>query len=345
MKVTGLDSEFTVIGENTHCTRVLLRKGKRIGPDANGDEAILWTDLDGTDRTLRIPDVTLESSDFQEGRVKHVQVGVRTAMAGGDDADIAIDYLRFVVMRQVKAGVDFLDLNVDEISPDPAARKAAIEWLVQTVQTMTDVPLAIDSSTMETIDAGMSTYEAKTGRPMLNSASLERKDALDVAAKHSAHVVITSAGESSLPSDTETRVANAAQMVELALEKGIPLADMHVDLLVFPISVDSGNGAQFLDAVKQIRERFGPEIHITGGMSNVSFGIPARKLVNEVFINLAIEHGADSAILDPVASDIASIVAADRTSEPYKLASAMLLGEDMFCANFIEAFRDGKLPT
>ncbi|MAE62602.1 MAG: hypothetical protein CMJ49_14740 [Planctomycetaceae bacterium] len=345
MKVTGLDREFTVIGENIHCTRVLLRKGKRIGPDPDGNESVLWTDPDGAERFLPIPDDIKESSDYGQGRVKHIQVAVKAAMAGGEHAQTGLDYLRWAVKRQVDAGVDFLDVNVDEISPKVPVQQETMDWLVRTVQSMTDAPLSIDSSLMEIIDTGMTAYDASVGRPMLNSASLERIEAVDLAAKPQAHVVITSAGEASLPEDTAERIGNATKTVDIAVSKGIPPSDIHVDLLVFPIAVDSTYGKYFLDAARGIRDHFGPDIHITGGMSNVSFGLPARKLVNEAFINLAIEHGADSAIIDPVASNITAIIAADRDAEAYQLACKVLLGEDLYCENFIQAFRDGALAV
>ena len=343
MDVTGLDNPFIVVGENVHCTRVLLRKGKRIGAGPDGAESVLWTDRGGTQRFVRISEQAQKSNDFQEGRVKHVQIAVKAAMEGGEDAQNGLDYIRHVVVRQVEAGVDFLDVNTDEIGYKHEEQQEAMAWLVRTVQSMTDTPLSIDSSLMETIATGMKAYDAAVGRPLLNSASLERSDALDLAVQHNACVVITAAGASGMPEDDAQRVDHASQMIDAAVEKGIALEDIQVDLLVFPISVDSAFGLHYLDAVRQIREKYGPAIHITGGMSNVSFGIPARRLVNDVFVNLAIEHGADAGILDPVTRNIEKIVALDQTSAPYGLAKAMLLGEDRNCKQFLKAFRKGEL--
>ena len=344
MKVEGLDKQLTVVGENMHCTRVFLRKGKRIGATPDGQDAILFPGEDGQQRYLVIPEKFKKTNDFKEGRVKHVQIAVNTAMAGqGDDAQVAMDYLRHVAQRQVDAGVDFLDVNTDEVSVKHAEQQEAMQWLVRTVQGMTDTPLSIDSSLLETISAGMSAYDAAKGRPMLNSASLERIEALDLAVEYRAHVVITGAGESGMPENTEQRVDNASHMIDLAFDKGIAPGDIHVDLLVFPISVDSQYGRHFLDAVRQIRDKYGPDIHITGGMSNVSFGLPARRLVNDVFVNLAIEAGADGGIIDPVARPIQGVVKLDKQSKGYQLARAMLMGEDMFCEAFITAFRAGEL--
>lgn len=337
MKIEGTDIDFIVIGENVHCTRVLLRKGKRIGETPDGEEAILFPE----DRYLVLPESLKKTNDYVEGRVKHVGVAVRAAMAGDDQT--AMDYLRYVVQRQVDGGVDFLDLNVDEISIKPEEQIAAMQWLVRTVQGMTDVPLSIDSSLIETIEAGLEAYDGDKSRPLLNSASLERIDALDLAVRHNAHVIITAAGERGMPEGSEQRIDHASQMIDAALEKGIAIGDIQADLLVFPIAVDSAYGMHFLDAVRAIREKYGPDIHITGGMSNVSFGIPCRRLVNETFIQLAIEAGADGGIVDPVTSGVATIASLDQSSRGYELASQLLLGQDRSCKAFLRAYRKGEL--
>ena len=92
-----------------------------------------------------------------------------------------------------------------------------------------------------------------------------------------------------------------------------------------------------------VRETYGPEVHITGGLSNVSFGLPKRKLINDTFIHLGIEAGIDAGIMDPIQSKISEVVNLDSDSERVGLARDMLLGRDDFCMNYIQAFRDGKL--
>jgi 5-methyltetrahydrofolate--homocysteine methyltransferase len=148
-----------------------------------------------------------------------------------------------------------------------------------------------------------------------------------------------------MPQNAEERVTNASRMVEAAFARGIPAADIYVDALIFPISVDSQFGNHSLEAIRRLRAKFGPEIHITGGMSNVSFGIPCRRLVNDVFLNLAAEAGADSGILDPVTSPLERVFSIDRASRPYQLASDMLLGGDRNCKNFLRAYRRGELES
>ena len=344
MKPSGLEKEFIVIGENIHTTRVLLRKGKLVTTDPDGDDAVRFYDTDKKHRYLKIPEKVKKTQDFQEGRVKHVQVAVNAAMSGQQpQASIGMAYIKRLVTRQVKAGADFLDLNVDEISLKLDEQKAAMKWLVETVEELSSVPVSIDSSKSEIIEEGLSAAKAKVGRMMLNSASLERLDALDLVKDFNTNVVVTAAGESGMPGSQQERVANASRIVEAALEKGIAIQDIYIDPLVFPISVNDEFGNHCFKAIQTLREQFGPAIHITGGFSNVSFGIPSRRLVNDVFLNLAVEAGADSGIIDPVTSHLEEVFGMDRETRSYKLAEDMLLGRDEYCQSFLAAYRNGEL--
>ena len=119
---------------------------------------------------------------------------------------------------------------------------------------------------------------------------------------------------------------------------------MHVDPLVMPVAVEPEVGAWFLEAARDAARHVSvPEIHLTGGLSNVSFGLPLRKLLNEVFIDLAVAAGADSGIIDPVASDVRRIFAQDRRARAYVLAADLLTGRDPFGMEFLTAFRAGEL--
>ena len=334
---------FIAIGENIHTTRVLLRKGKRI-VEADGREVILYEAADGASRRLPIPDSVKNTQDYDEGRVKHVKIALASAMVGvGEEAESGLAYLRALAHHQEQAGATYLDINVDEFSLKPNEQKAAMEWLVGTVQTMSNLPLSIDSSNADVIRVGLEACQSSSGRPMLNSASLERLEALDLAVAHDAQVVVTAAGERGMPSNTAERVANASLMVDAALDKGIARGDIHIDPLVFPISVDKEFGLHCLGAIRELRAKYGPEIHITGGMSNVSFGIPGRKLVNDTFVILAVAAGADGGIIDPVHSSPNEIFAMDRDSLGCRLAEDMLLGRDQYCKNYIRAWRKGEM--
>ena len=333
---------FTLIGENVHTTRIVLRKGKRFDT-RDGVDGVTFVSEGGEPGLLPISESMRASQAYREGRIKHIALAVEAAMAGGADADTGYEYLRRVVLDQERAGAHYLDVNVDEISLKTAEQRRAMAWLVGYVRSLTLLPISVDSSDLSVIETGLAAAVGGDSRPLLNSASLERTEAVQLAVKYGARVIVTAAGGEGMPSDAAERVDNASRMVEAALTAGVDLGDIFVDPLVFPISVDSSFGLHTLDAIRTLRGRFGTEINITGGMSNVSFGIPARKLMNAAFINLTVEAGADSGIIDPVMNPLSDVLAADRDSEPYRMAEDVLLGRDEFCMNYIAAWRKGAL--
>ncbi|HUP04857.1 MAG TPA: dihydropteroate synthase [Bryobacteraceae bacterium] len=344
MNPQGLNQPFHVIGENIHTTRVVLREGKLVTTAPDGRESVRYVTSAGETRYLPIFEELKSRQDYAEGKVKHVMSAVRTGMAGEQpDAQEALTYLRYLVERQVRTGADFLDLNVDELSWNRSEQVAAMEWLVRAVEPISSVPLSIDSSSLEILMAGIEACRGTAGKPMLNSASLERIEALYAAGRLELPVVVTAAGESGMPSDAEQRVENATRMIEAALAKGIPLERLYVDTLVFPVAVDSAFVGHCLEAFRCLRQRYGKGLHLTGGLSNVSFGIPCRKLINVVFINLAVEAGADSGIVDPVATDLNRVFLADKSAPAYRLAEDALLGRDPGCVEYMTAYREGEL--
>jgi 5-methyltetrahydrofolate--homocysteine methyltransferase len=334
---------FITIGENVHTTRIVRRGAAHVGTDDRGREAITFTDEHGETHRLPISEAERRTQEYEEGRIKHVRTAVRMAMEEGEDAEVAVAYLRALAIDQVRAGSAYLDVNVDEVSLKLPEQVAAMRWLVELIGPAVDVPLSIDSSNAEIIEAGMAAAPTHAGPPMLNSASLERVEALDIAVAAGGPVIVTAAGEAGMPSDSEGRVANATRMVEAALAKGISLNRLYVDPLVFPISVDGAFGDHCLDAIRTIRERYGPDIHITGGMSNVSFGLPNRRLINDAFLLLAIEAGADSGIIDPLMNPPSRALEADRAARPFELALNVLSGADRHCKAYMKAFRKGEL--
>ena len=338
---------FTIIGENIHTTRVFMRSGKRIGTDLEGNESVLYKNSHGTESFLSIPEEFKSTKVYQEGRVKHFMVAVSAGMSDYPKSqNQAKDYIKSEIDRQEKAGSAFLDLNVDEISPNIDIQKSAMKWLVSFYSTVAKLPPSIDSSSPDIIKAGLDEYSqigSLQGPPMINSASLERVEVLDIAEYYNASVVITSAGDAAMPSGADERVENAAKMMGFCAERGITHQRIHIDPLVFPISVDQSYGNDYLDAVIKTRHEFGEYVYITGGLSNVSFGLPARRIINDTFIRLSIDAGVNSGILNPIESKIDRIMNLDESSQAVQLAKAMLIGEDPFCMNFIQNYRDGNL--
>jgi 5-methyltetrahydrofolate--homocysteine methyltransferase len=190
--------------------------------------------------------------------------------------------------------------------------------------------------------AGLAACREDVGSPMSNSVSLERTDCIGAVARYGANVVVSAAGTNTMPSTPDERMANFTEIVGLLDEAGIARSKLFLDPLVFPLSTDGAHGGNFLETTRRAKAQF-EGVHLCGGFSNVSFGMPQRKLLNMVFTWLCVEAGADSGIVDPTAMPAAAVAAMDTDSEPFKLAKAFLLGEDMYGTEFIAAHRDGRL--
>ncbi len=336
---------FIVIGENIHASRVVRREGRRVGATADGQPAVRVPLDGGHEALLPVLPVIQETREFASGRVKHVMAAVMQGLAGGPHSTTAATYVRWMAARQIAAGAAYLDLNVDEVSPDVDGRREAMAWLVRTVGPVTTVPLSLDSSDSAVLSVGLDLYDpawADGAPPLINSASAERPDVLEMAAERSSPVVLSSTG-ATMPNGTEERMERAVEIIEMARANGLPMSGLFVDPLIIPIGVDAEGGATYLEAVRRLRERYGPELHITGGISNVSFGMPARRLISDVFLDLCVQAGQDSGIIDPVAADVTRSLAPDRTTEAYRLAADLLTGVDAFGVEFLEAFRAGRL--
>jgi 5-methyltetrahydrofolate--homocysteine methyltransferase len=335
---------FIVIGENIHATRVVLRGGQRVVALPDGRPALPFTDEADVERLLPVPDAALDGPEGPKQRVKHVKAAVLAGIGSdGDAAELGYGYVRAMARRQAAAGAHFLDLNVDEVTTDVDGRIAAMRWIVGTVEDATDVALALDSSSADVLRAGLAAASRRAGVPLLNSAALDRLDVLDLAAAEGCAVVLSATGAGSMPASSDERVANARALIHAATERGVGLGALHVDALVLPVAVDPEVGGYFLDAVRALRAAFGAEIHLTGGLSNVSYGLPARRLLNDVFIDLAVAAGADSGIIDPLANDLGRIAGLDRGARPYQLAADLLTGADPYGGAFLTAFRAGEL--
>lgn len=336
--------DFIIVGENIHTTRIVLRKGRRVTTLDDGTEAVTFKDSGGETRHLTIPEHFKEMQPYEDGQVKHFMIAVWKGLHGDarQQAEAAA-YVHFEAKRQIEAGAHFLDLNVDEISPELDEQKAAMRWLVDTVQQVSTVPPSIDSSHTDIITEGLAAYDGARGRPMVNSLALERLDVLDLVKEHNAHVVVSAASTAGMPRDADERVRNVSEVMKRVTAAGVLLGDVHVDPLVFPVAVEPSNGRKYLDAVGAVRREFGEEIHLTGGLSNVAFGLPGRRLINDTFCYLALEEGLDSGIINPLETKPARVFALDTDSAPVKLAMAVINGEDEFCMGYLAAFRAGEL--
>lgn len=343
--MTSLD--FTVIGENIHTTRVLMREGRRIGQNENGDEVVIYKGLTGENKFMGIPEIHRETQSFKDGRVKHFMVAISNGMSSDSTLNReGEDYIAAEIFRQENNGADFLDLNIDELSYRIDVQKEAMEWLVDLYCAKAHLPPSIDSSSTDILTTGLNRYVANgcpQGKAMVNSASLERLEVLDLVSEHDSYVIVTSAGSEGMPDNEHERLDNARLMMQECGRREISDHQVHIDPLLFPIAVDQSYGNHFLETVGLMRSEFGDDVRISGGLSNVSFGLPARKLINDTFIRLAIDAGVNSGIVNPLETNIDRIMSMDMESEKCKLAKDMLTGQDEYCMNFISKYREGVL--
>jgi 5-methyltetrahydrofolate--homocysteine methyltransferase len=336
-------SNYIVIGENIHCTRIIKSGGARTAKMDGGGEGVCFR-FNDQDLLLPVPaDWARRSPAYGDGKIQHITLAIHHAMEGSSqNRPLGQAYLRWAAARQIDAGAKFLDVNVDECTADTARRAEVMTWLVKFLGSCFDTPLSIDSSDVGTLRAGLKACRGDIGPAMLNSVSLERLGAADLVCEFSCHAIVSAASPDGVPTGVQGRMANFDKMVGLLDQRKVPRGRMHLDPLVLPISVDSDNGRIFLEATGQVRQRF-EGVQPTGGLSNVSFGMPARRLLNIVFARLAAEAGGCGGIIDPVSMPVQAIAELDEKSEPFRLARNVLTGQDPFGAEFIAAFREGRL--
>jgi 5-methyltetrahydrofolate--homocysteine methyltransferase len=226
------------------------------------------------------------------------------------------------------AGVDYLDVNAGTFVGEEAKY---LRWTIETVQEVADVPLCIDSPDPSVIKV-MIPLVKKT--PMINSITLEPsrlEGILPIVAEHKWKVIGLCQSGDAIADTAEAKVRLARQLVERVKAVGIPLDDLYIDPLVFPLATNDRSALATLRAIEQIMKQF-PGVHTICGLTNVSYGLPNRRLVNRTFLSAAVAHGLDSVILDPT----------DKQLYGALKAALMIAGKDEFCMQYIEGFRQGR---
>jgi 5-methyltetrahydrofolate--homocysteine methyltransferase len=328
MKVKG--GGVIVIGENFNTTRKIKATSPRVVRE-DGKVGISYTDLDGNKCVLDVTRVIPEDPNAAKNfMIPHIGEACRQK---------DMNYIRWAIKNQEKHGAHIIDLCVDELSVYPEERHEWMRWLVRTAQEITDSIIAIDSSDSETIKAGLDAHDSKKGRPAINSFNLEpgRQVLVDVAKERNAILFANASGSSGMPQNAEERINNMVRCMDLMDKGGIPMEDRFLDPLVFPIGAGPAFGGHYLDAVKKLRELY-PEVHIFGGHSNVSFGLPERKLLNFTFVALAILNGADSAMIDPVMNP-------PKELNDFMFAANALTGKDEFSVQYLRYVRSQNPAT
>lgn len=241
-------------------------------------------------------------------------------MAAGDFSTVEKD-----TIAQVEAGAHMLDVNAGiPLADEPKI----LADTIRLVQSMVDVPISIDSSIVEALEAGLEAYE---GRALVNSVTGEdeRLEAvLPLIKKYDCAVVAISNDETGISEDPDVRFEVAKKIVHRAQDYGIKPEDVVVDPLVMPIGALGGAGLQVFSIVRKLREELG--VNSTCGASNISFGLPNRHGMNSIFLAMAAGAGMTSAIMNPLhQEEMTGIMAAD-----------VLMGQDAHCAKWIRKYRE-----
>jgi len=241
-------------------------------------------------------------------------------MKNGDYSRVEADAL-----AQVAAGAHILDVNAGiPLADEPAILAKCIKL----VQSLTDVPLCIDSSILAALEAGLAAYE---GKALLNSVTGEdeRLEAvLPLVKKYGCAVIAISNDDTGISEDINVRFNVAKKIVERAQDYGIPASDVVVDPLVMPIGAINSAGRQVMELVRRLRNEL--KVNTTCGASNLSFGLPNRNGLNTAFISMAIASGMTSAITNPLHAEIMQAVR----------GADVVMGHDAECANWIAVNRD-----
>ncbi len=240
-------------------------------------------------------------------------------MKNGDYSRVESDAL-----AQVAAGATMLDVNAGiPLADEPAI----LAKTVQLVQSLVDVPLAIDSSIVAALEAGLDVYQ---GKALVNSVTGETdrlEQVLPLVAKHGAAVVAITNDETGISEDPDVRFEVARTIVSAAADHGIGPEDIVVDPLVMPIGAMGTAGQQVFHLVRRLRDELG--VNTTCGASNISFGLPNRAGINAAFLSMAIGAGMTSAITNPIEPEIRQAI----------MAADVLMGHDRDCAKWIKANR------
>ena len=244
------------------------------------------------------------------------------------DARDGEQLLRFAA-EQRGCGADYLDINAGMFREKEAE---VLSWMARELSGK-GLPLSVDSPDYHAAAAALEA--AGTRGSIINSITLEPErleHMTSLACEYSCRVVALCLQKSGMPENTETRLRIAGELVEHLAKKGIPEDDIFIDPMLKPLGAEEGSGLEALAAIARIREHF-PECHITCGLSNLSFGLPKRRLINRAFAVAAIERGLDAAILDPTDRELMGLVS----------AAEAIGGRDEYCLSYIGKCREGSI--
>lgn len=236
--------------------------------------------------------------------------------------------IKKVAKEQHEAGADYIDVNAGVFVGQEADY---LEWLVRNVQDVVDAPCCLDSPDPKVIERGLAVHK---GRAMLNSISLEKdryEALLPVISGTDIKVVALCMSDEGMPETTEDRVRIADKLINGLVKNNVSLDNIYVDPLVQPVSTNQMFGAEFFNAVEAIMTKF-KGVHTICGLSNISYGLPLRKFLNQTCAVMAIAKGLDSLIINPLDKQMMAVM----------IAAETLAGRDNYCMKYLQAYRNKK---
>ncbi|MCL6583183.1 MAG: dihydropteroate synthase [bacterium] len=253
------------------------------------------------------------------------RINVRTKLFAEAFKERNFEPIKDMAIRQVKGGANMLDINIGPARKDGPELMA---WLVENIQKVVDVPLCLDTTNVEAIEAGLSVHK---GKAMINSTSAdpERLSLLmPLAAKYNAMIIGLTLASGGLPRDANERCALAAEIMAAGAEHGVPMEDIYLDPIMVPINGQQEQVKEILEAIRMFREMNDPPMNSVIGLSNISNGAPEnmRSLINHTFLTMAITMGLTAAIVDTL--DPAIIQAIKTTS--------VILNQSLYCHSYLE---------
>jgi len=310
-----------VIGENINTTRNFRANGPRVVVE-DGTPFVTYGSVGRLNVSASYPK---EEAAVATGKIPHVAEAV---------GQKNVDYIRWLIQSQLDAGAHIIDLCVDAMSTEPEERHEWMRWIVKLSQEIApETVFSIDSSDSDTIVAGIEAYDTTKSRPAINSINLEegRSALIPIAKEHNAILFANASGRDGMPQDDQERVENLVVLMDMMDTAGIPMADRYLDPLVFPIGAGPKYGRDYVMAVKQLRTMY-PDVRIFGGHSNVSFGLPRRKILNDSFVTMSIIAGCDSVMVDPVMNPPQKFV-------EFRFAAEALLAQDEYATRYLKFIR------
>ena len=242
-------------------------------------------------------------------------------------ADRDAAFIQDLANKQANAGAHWLDVNA---GTHPDREPDDLVWLVETIQSVVETPICLDSASPKALSAAIKQVN-KT--PLINSISGEPhrlEGILPLVAEHHCEVIALAMDEKEIPAQSQARIDIIRKVMAATRAAGVADSKVYVDPLVMTIATNIQSANVFFETISALHEAF-PEIHFTSGLSNISFGLPARSFINRAFMTLAIAAGLDSAIMDPMDQELKSTI----------YAAELIAGKDRHCLNYTRAFRAG----